>query len=186
VAREVAQRLAWAVDVLAVQPGDRVLEVGCGHGVAATLVCERLGGGGRYVGVDRSRPMVEAAARRNGEHVDAGRAAFVQAPFEGGEVGEERFDKVFSVNVALFWRRPGEALAAARRLLAPGGRLYVVHEPPAWHGQREPRAFGETLAATMAEHGFAADDVLVSDARPVPAAAVIARAEAAVVPHGAR
>src|SRR5215210_1905105 len=63
-----SERFVWAVDILALDPADRVLEVGCGHGVAVSLVCERLTSG-RITAIDRSKKMIEMAARRNREHV---------------------------------------------------------------------------------------------------------------------
>src|SRR3712207_8974057 len=50
----------------------RLLEVGCGHGVAVSLVCERLTTG-TITAIDRSPKMIEIATRRNRQHVDAGR-----------------------------------------------------------------------------------------------------------------
>src|SRR5215203_4347097 len=68
-----SERFVWAVDALALDPADRVLEVGCGHGVAVSLVCERLKSG-RITAIDRSKKMIEIAARRDRERVAAGRA----------------------------------------------------------------------------------------------------------------
>lgn len=73
-ASKVSERFVWAVETLKIDPDHRVLEVGCGHGVAVSLVCERLGPGGRITAIDRSQKMIVAARRRNRLHVESGRA----------------------------------------------------------------------------------------------------------------
>src|SRR5215212_7202772 len=119
-----SERFVWAVDILAPEPTDRVLEVGCGHGVAVSLACERLTSG-RITAIDRSEKMIEMAARRNREHVAGGRAVLKTAALENADFGGERFDKVFAFNVAPFCLQPKEALAIVRRHLAPDGAVYV-------------------------------------------------------------
>jgi ubiquinone/menaquinone biosynthesis C-methylase UbiE len=117
------------VDRLAIRPADRVLEIGCGHGVAATLVCERLDTG-RLTAVDRSAKMIEAAARRNGAYVEAGKAEFIVAALEYLDLGDRRFDKIFAVRVGLFHREPDRARGLAERWLAPGGTLSAFIDSP--------------------------------------------------------
>ena len=125
-----SDRLLRIVEDLGLRPSDRVLEIGCGHGVAAALVCERLDGG-VYTAIDRSRKMVEAARRRNAEHVAAGRAEFLVMALEALELGERRFDVIFAARVGLFHREPERARALAEPWLAPGGRLVVAYDAPA-------------------------------------------------------
>jgi ubiquinone/menaquinone biosynthesis C-methylase UbiE len=123
------ERLRAVVDRLDVGPADRVLEIGCGHGVAATLVCERLQSG-RLTAVDRSARMIAAAARRNAEHVASGRAEFLVAELEALDLGERRFDLVFAVRVRLFHTEPELARSLVEPWLAPGWRLLTFYDTP--------------------------------------------------------
>src|SRR5215218_7988725 len=72
VADVVPDRIRWAVETLAVEPDDRLLEIGGGPGVAASLVCERLDRGNLLL-IDRSATAIERTRRRNPEHVTSGR-----------------------------------------------------------------------------------------------------------------
>jgi ubiquinone/menaquinone biosynthesis C-methylase UbiE len=124
-----SERLQRIVEQLGIRPDDRVLEIGCGHGVAATFVCERLEGG-RLTAIDRSPKMIAAAAKRNAAYVDAGTAEFVVATLEELDVRDRRFDVIFAVRVGLFHREPERARRLAERWLAPGGTLSAVFDPP--------------------------------------------------------
>jgi ubiquinone/menaquinone biosynthesis C-methylase UbiE len=122
-------RLRSIVEQLDIRPDDRVLEIGCGHGIAATLVCERLEDG-HLTAVDRSPKMIEAAARRNAAYVEAGKAEFLVADVEDMDLGDRRFDKVFAVRVGLFHREPERARALVRKWLAPAARIYSFYDEP--------------------------------------------------------
>jgi ubiquinone/menaquinone biosynthesis C-methylase UbiE len=125
-----SDRIRRFVEAMQVQPGDRILEIGCGHGVAATLVCGSLIGGS-YLAVDRSQKMIAAATRRNARFVQAGVARFMLGTLESLDLGTERFDKVFAMRVRLFVEQPDRAHALAGRWLAPGGRIFVDYDAPA-------------------------------------------------------
>jgi ubiquinone/menaquinone biosynthesis C-methylase UbiE len=125
----VSERLLRVVDALGVRPGDRVLEIGCGHGVAATLVCERLTTG-RLTAVDRSPAMIAAATRRNERFVRDGRAEFLVAELEALDLGDRRFDLVFAVRVGLFHGEPARARELVTPWLAPDGRMHAVFDRP--------------------------------------------------------
>jgi len=125
----VSERLRSVVEQLDIRPDDRVLEIGCGHGVAATLVCERLDGG-CLTAVDRSAKMIRAATRRNAAYTEAGRAEFLVSALEDLDLGDRRFDKIFAVRVGLFRREPERARGIVERWLAPRGELFVFFDEP--------------------------------------------------------
>ena len=168
-----SERFAWAVDTLAPDPADRVLEVGCGHGVAVSLVCERLTSG-RILAIDRSPKMIEMATRRNRDHVAAGRAVLKTAALEVADFEDERFDKIFAFNVAPFWLQPKEALGIVGRQLSADGAVYLF-----WDARHTPsgraRDLAERLIARIRLAEFSVSQVLVQELRPVPAVCVIGR-----------
>jgi ubiquinone/menaquinone biosynthesis C-methylase UbiE len=167
-----SRRLAWVVDSLDVQPGDRLLEVGCGHGVAVSLICDKLAGG-RITAVDRSPKMIEMARKRNEAHAE--KVRFIVSTIEAADLGDDVYDKAFAVHVAAL-EKPGDALDAVRQRLAPGGRLYLFSQAPSWKEADQPRRFGAELGGALEEAEFALEDVVVKDLGTAFAACVVARA----------
>jgi SAM-dependent methyltransferase len=128
---EAPARIAWAVDQLEVGEVDRILEIGGGRGVAAALICARLIRGS-YVGIDRSATAVSASAVRNREQVERGTARFERQALEEVDPTQlPRFDKIFAINVNLFWIRPAQGeLALVRQLLSDPGQLHLFYDSP--------------------------------------------------------
>ncbi|TCM44279.1 class I SAM-dependent methyltransferase [Kribbella sp. VKM Ac-2568] len=60
----VPDRIRWAVEEVDPQPGEQILEIGCGPGAAAQLVCERLTTG-HLLATDRSAVAVNRTAGRS-------------------------------------------------------------------------------------------------------------------------
>lgn len=115
-----AELRARTYELLRLEPGSAVLDVGCGAGLAVSELSSR---GFRAVGVDLSTEMIEEAHRRSpGSEFLVGDAYAL--PVDGGFAGY-RADKVFHELA-----EPERALAEARRVLAPGGR--IVLSGPDW------------------------------------------------------
>jgi SAM-dependent methyltransferase len=107
----VAELGGAALDLLDPQPGERILDVGCGEGTLTRKIIER---GATVLGIDNSPEMI-AAARANG--VDA-----VQLAAEDMQFFAE-FDAAFS-NATLHWvLQKEQAARAIFRALKPGGRF---------------------------------------------------------------
>lgn len=124
-----SERLRNIVEDLRIGPDDRVLEIGCGHGVAATLICERLDSG-HYTAIDRSAKMITAAMKRNRRFVEEGRAEFLVGRMETLDLGARRFDLIFAVRVGAFHREPERAEKMVAPWLAPGGRILDFYDTP--------------------------------------------------------
>jgi protein-L-isoaspartate O-methyltransferase len=150
-ATKVPARVAWAVDLLDVQPGDHVLDIGGGPGVSVALVCDRLDGG-RITAIDRSATAVSRIRERNAEQLAAGRAAVQQVDLARYDGEEDQFDKAFAVNVNVFWTTgAAPECKVLTRVLRPGGLLVLVFGGPT---PGATRAVGPQVAATLERHGF--------------------------------
>ena len=163
-ARTIPERIRWAVETLAVSEADRVLEIGGGPGLAASIICERLETGVMLL-IDRSATAVERTRRRNAEHVASGRLTLETVDLRDFEPRGRHFDKVFAVNINVFWTtRATEELARIREALAPGGRLYVFYETPTSNRARD---VATRVAEALRANGFTEPELLTPAANLV-------------------
>lgn len=128
-ASKLPERINWAVETLTVKGSDSLLEIGCGRGVAVPFIASQLKAG-RILAIDRSATAIAAARKAGKNWESAGKAAFRHAALADLTGAEGPFDKVFAINVNLFWTDPRTELPVVRKLLKKTGRLYLFYEPP--------------------------------------------------------
>jgi SAM-dependent methyltransferase len=167
--RDILRRRRLVHEALAAQPGERILDVGCGPGFYVAELLEEVGPEGSVVGVDRSPQMLAIAAHRAEAHenVDFHEADATSLPVESGG-----FDAAVSVQVLEYVPDLPAALGEIRRAVRPGGRVVLWDvdwstlswhsEDPgrmkraleAWDAHLAHKALPRTLAGALRNAGF--------------------------------
>lgn len=115
---------AQVIDMLAVRPGERILEVGFGGGVGLAMLGERHPQA-RLAGVEISTSMLAAARRRFRRALSGGTLELHEASVERLPWPDESFDGAFTINCIYFWPEPVVGLREIYRVLRPSGRLII-------------------------------------------------------------
>ncbi len=151
------------------QPADRILDLGCGTGWASRRMA-RVAAQGEVVGLDVADEML-----RRAEHASTGlkNVRYVWGSAEKIPAVDNSFSKVLSVESFYYYADQGKALDELRRVLSPGGRLFILinlykdnHYSLRWVSELkvQVQALSEAeYIALLRQHGF--QDV---EARRIP------------------
>lgn len=145
-------RFLWVVEIMEINPDDRVLEIGCGVGLAVDQIAKRLGSGS-VTAIDRSQPMISKAMARNSDALKEKKAVFILSDLIGLGEGSHWYDKIFAFNVNLFWTKKAieKEIVIIKSHLARNGHLYLFYQPPSLSGMKLlTQAVGDKLES----HGF--------------------------------
>jgi ubiquinone/menaquinone biosynthesis C-methylase UbiE len=107
---------AWAIELLAPQPQDSVLEVGFGPGVGIELLATKAH---RVAGADPSTEMLRQATKRNAAAISEGRIELCRASAEHLPFPDASFDKALAVNSMQLWPDVTAGLRELSRVLKP-------------------------------------------------------------------
>ena len=118
-----------SIEMLKLQPGASVLDVGCGLGHDAVSILAMVGPAGRVVGIDAGQKLIEKAIERT-------QAIFPRPDFRVGdalalEFADNTFDACRTDRVLQHLHDPARAVSEMVRVTRPGGRVAVLE--PDWH-----------------------------------------------------
>ena len=136
------------IEVAAVRPGDRIVDLGCGTGAVGVLAGVRAGPTGSVTFLDSNVRAVALAEINAKANRLPNVSVFADAELNGPP--SNHFDLALA-NPPYYWRNSGIArlfVQGAHRLLRPGGRLYVVTKQADVVGEMMRDRFGEPLVVT--------------------------------------
>lgn len=119
-----AQMNQLTLEQLAIEPGDRVLEIGFGGGDLLERILSSTQAD-FVAGIDLSTEMVQLASDRLQHFVREGKLGVRSGEIEHLPYAAGEFSKLCSVNTLYFWPNPATALSECHRVLRPGGRLAI-------------------------------------------------------------
>ena len=168
-------RNRWAASLIAPGPGQRVLEIGCGPGIALEAIAASSPHA-EIVGLDRSAVMLRQARSRIETAVAAGQVRLEEGDIETWD-SSERFDAVLAVNVIQFLTNHVRTLEKIHTLLKPGGKVVLVYQPRTrGAGDEESHRAAGAVTRALESAGFRGVRV---DTLPIKPAAVAVSARTA-------
>ena len=110
------------LELMRLQPRERVLDLGCGSGWATRLLAARVPQGS-VLGIDISDEMIRQAQTASGDFKNI---AYKIGAADSIPAEDDSFDKVLSVESFYYYPDQTRALAELRRVVAPGGRVFIL------------------------------------------------------------
>lgn len=145
-------RIEWVVSLLDIRTDERILEIGYGPGLAIEMIGNKLDKG-KITGVDHSRAMYEAASERNEMLIYTNKAELFCCKIENLNQ-QAVFDKVFMINVNLFWKDPSAELLRIKNFLKPAGKLFIALQPRFAKDNNELKIIASDLEKQIITAGF--------------------------------
>jgi len=122
------ERNHWTLQLLDLQPDDRLLEIGFGPGIAIAEAARHITDG-LIVGIDHSDVMLRQASKRNAQAIARGRVELYTGTLEDLPTYPQPFTKMCSANVVQFWQNPTADFTRLRSLIAEGGVIATTYMP---------------------------------------------------------
>lgn len=141
------------LQLLAIRPGDQVLDVACGPGNTTRRLHEAAGDAGLVIGIDASAPMLARAV----EDTPPDAIAYVRGDAHRLPFGDGEFDAVSCYGALYLVEDPFVVIAEMIRVLRPGGRLAILTS--CHRGPRPLRMIVSASEALSGVHVFGREEI---------------------------